>query len=720
MGFSPIPAGLIIRTERNDAMREIRVREGSLHVVFRIRENGIVELAHFTVNGKEAETEQDFSADAYYPIVEIQETGKSTREMHGYKHNQCSSSLEYLYRSHQLTENEQGRLLTICLENESGVKADYHMQFFTGLSIVRVWVSLMNEGTREVPLEYVSSFLYRNLCSGGNLPYYEKTDIFIPRSSWCMEAQWQKCDARDLNLSGLINEGYNSPGHGRNEFSYGGKSSWSSVDYLPMGMAADRESGQTWVFQIEHSGQWHAEYGSDFGKRLYVALSGATSLENGWWYLLKPGMSWSTVPVAFGAVSGEESAAIGELTRYRRAIRTPRAVNRMPPIVFNDYMNCLMGDPYEETEKKIIDLAAKIGCEYYCLDAGWYDKGYWWDRVGEWTESAERFPSGLKSVFDYARSRGLKMGLWLEIEVMGTACSLADRLPDDWFVCRHGRRHIDNKRYLLDFRNPAVREYCDRVIDRLVEDYGCAYFKIDYNVSMGNGSDLYTDSCAQAIRDHYENLYRWYEGVFERHPDLVIENCGSGGQRMDYGMLRLLSLQSTSDQTDCLWNSYIAMNVASAAVPEQAGMWVYPYKDEREHVIYNFVNGLLLCPYISGRVWDMSRENLDLMAEGVSLYKKLRGFLVRAVPFFPLGFSSSGKDKAAVYGLADGNRAYLAVTGPFTDQVRIPLPFGDRVRGISVIFPQTVDCVFTYREGILEVQMPRAGCGRLFEIHLCD
>ena len=37
------------------------------------------------------------------------------------------------------------------------------------------------------------------------------------------------------------------------------------------------------------------------------------------------------------------------------------------------------------------------------------------------------------------------MGLWLEIEVMGVACELANKLPDDWFVCRHGKRHIDNK-----------------------------------------------------------------------------------------------------------------------------------------------------------------------------------------------------------------------------------------------------------------------------------
>ena len=290
------------------------------------------------------------------------------------------------------------------------------MQFFSGIPVVQIWTVLENKGNEAVPLEYVSSFMFQNICGEGQLSYTEKTDIYVPRNSWCCEARWQKCDARELNLSGMLTRGYNSPGTGMNEFSYDGKSSWSTVNFLPMGLISDRETGATWCFQIEHSGQWHVEYGSDFGGRLFLALSGATEGEHGWWYSLKPGGKYRTIPVAFGVVSGGVDEAIGALTRYRRAIRRPNYDNVRLLVVFNDYMNCLMGDPYEETEMKIIDKAAEIGCEYYCMDCGWYDKGYWWDRVGEWVESPERFPNGLRKVFDYARSKGLKMGMWLEIE----------------------------------------------------------------------------------------------------------------------------------------------------------------------------------------------------------------------------------------------------------------------------------------------------------------
>lgn len=501
-----------------------------------------------------------------------------------------------------------------------------------------------------------------------------------------------------------------------NRYCYGGHSSWSTCEYLPMGICEDEECKVTYFFQVEHSGQWLIEYGPSTGERLYVALSGATETEHGWWKNLKPGDTFPTVPAGFGVADGDVNEAMAELTEYRRKIRRPNEDDEKLNVVFNDYMNCLMGDPTEEKEKAIIDKAAAMGCEYYCLDCGWYDKGFWWDRVGEWKESPERFPNTLKAVCDYAKEKGMVMGLWLEIEVMGVACELANKLPDDWFICRHGKRHIDNKRYLLDFRNPEVRKCCMDVVDRLIEDYGVGYFKVDYNVTMGYGSDLYADSCADAIRDHYLYLYEWYKEIFCKHPDLVIENCGSGGQRMDYGMLKLLSLQSTSDQTDYVYNSYIASNVASAVTPEQAGMWVYPYKDEREHVIYNMVNGLLLRPYMSGMVWDMGEESLELMREGISLYKEIRDDVKKGVPVFPLGFTDT-RDDVLAYAIKTESKTYLAVFTPKTDKAEIPLAAAG-ITGTSakVIYPATGDCTYKVEDGKLQVAMPQVICARLFEI----
>ena len=699
---------------------KISVHENGLNVEFLVRDNGIVELADFTptklAGAAEAKEHYETNEDNFHPLLEVQITGKSTENMHGYKHNFSSASLDFKYVEHKIEDGDADKELMIFLRTDYDLEAVYHMKFFRGIPVVQAWTELTNKGQEEIGLEYVASFVYRKISGNGELPYFEKTDIYTPYNSWCCESRWKKDDIRDLNLTGIV-DGFNMPGFGINRYYYGGRGSWSSCEYLPMGFAHDRETKETCCFEIENSGQWHVEYGTETDLRLYLALSGPTEAEHGWWKNLKPGDTFVTVPVAFGIVAGGISEAAAALTRYRRAIRRPNEDDEKLNVVFNDYMNCLMGDPTEEKERMIIDKAAALGCEYYCLDAGWYDKGYWWDRVGEWVESPERFPNGLRSVCEYARSKGMIMGLWLEIEVMGIACELANRLPDDWFVCRHGKRHIDNKRYLLDFRNPEVRKYCMNVVDRLIEDYGVGYFKVDYNVTMGYGSDLYSDSCADAILDHYRCLYQWYMEIFAKHPQLVIENCGSGGQRMDYGMLKLLSLQSTSDQTDYIYNSYIAASVASAVTPEQAGMWVYPYEDEEEHVIYNMVNGILLRPYISGMVWKLSDNSMELMREGIFLYKEIRENLKTAVPFFPLGFCNI-KDEAMAYGVQCEDKAYLSVFAPKTDTVVIPLELEKEIEKVQVLYPKKENCEYRYENGVLTVRMPQKAAARLFHIFL--
>ena len=700
-------------------MKNIEIIEGKMRVNFRINEDRTVELVDFSgISNSEdlPHLEQGMSSvPRLHQVIAMQITGESATDMHAYKHNSGSESTRFLYENHSVDENNYGRLLTIKMVSDKGLHVDYSMQFFTNKQIVRISATIKNNGYEDIGVDFVSSFFYGGISKNGNGKYYDKTDIFVPYNSWSNEAQWKKFDLSELGLSRMPVCGYNLPDKGNNRFHYGNVGSWSSCEHLPMGMSVNKETNEIYYFQIEHSGSWQVEYGSDVGQNAYIALMGPDD-ESMWWKNLKPGMEFTTVPVAFGVCVGVESDAIGELTEYRRTIRRPNNDVEQCNIVFNDYMNCLMGDPTEEKEKQIIDLAAELGCEYYCMDCGWYDKGNWWDRVGEWKESKERFPNGLKTVCDYARSKGLKMGLWLEIEVMGIACELSKKLPDDWFVLNHGKRRIDNKRYLLDFRNPDVRKYCMDVIDRLINEYGVEFFKIDYNVTTGPGSDINTDSCGDAMLEHYRCLYQWINEIYKKYPYLVIENCGSGAQRMDYGILSLHSLQSTSDQTDYVSNAFIATNVATAVTPEQAGMWVYPYVDEEEHVILNMVNGLLLRPYISGLVWNISEPNFNLMKEGISVYKEIRSNIPKMVPIWPLGFNSV-KSEILVYGLKDNKKAYLSVYGVDSKEIVIDLnSLNNDVNEVKVIYPKKENCIYKVKEKKLHVLMPSEKCARLFEI----
>jgi alpha-galactosidase len=151
---------------------------------------------------------------------------------------------------------------------------------------------------------------------------------------------------------------------------------------------------------------------------------------------------------------------------------------------------------------------------------------------------------------DRIRASGLVPGLWLEPEVVGVRSPLAESLPEAAFFQRDGERVVDNGRYHLDPRHPAAVGHLDAVVDRLVADYGVGYFKLDYNVNPGPGTDLHADSPGAGLLGHQRALLAWLDEVLDRHPDLTLENCASGAMRSDYAMLSRLQLQSTSDQVD--------------------------------------------------------------------------------------------------------------------------------------------------------------------------
>ena len=494
----------------------------------------------------------------------------------------------------------------------------------------------------------------------------------------------------------------------------------------------------------------------------YVNISGPAELQSHFSKELKPGESFTSVPAAVGVASADISQAMSELTRYRRLIRRKNRDNEVLPVIFNDYMNCLFGDPTTKKELPLIDAAAEAGCEYYVIDAGWYADGGWWDGVGEWNESRTRFPGGIREVTDYIRSKGMIPGVWLELEVMGINCDLAKSVPDDWFFIRHGKRVYDRSRYQLDFRNPQVIAHVDAVIDKVVKEYGVGYIKMDYNIEPGIGTEINADSFGDGLLQHERAYLAWLDRVFSRYPDLVIENCSSGGLRMDYAMLSRYSIQSTSDQEDYIQYSTIAANVPTGVTSEQAAVWSYPLKKEtaeeyaeqgsfgapynadgsldlREETAFNMVNAMLCRIHQSGHLCELAPERMALVKEGIAAYKSIRGDIRRSLPFWPLGLAETAKPWICL-ALRTESKAYLAVwrrgtpdTGADSDFCCIPLEGifrtgfscrnesreAGKVRKVSLLYPAETlkeHCSFRFAEDsqVLTVRFTEAVMARIF------
>ncbi|MBR4039581.1 MAG: alpha-galactosidase [Clostridia bacterium] len=675
---------------------DIRFERNGIYVDIEICENGFVALHNCSsVERPRGEITK------WYPLVELQGSGYNHNDHHASKHTLCAPGSDLRYVGHSLARNEQGDLFEMVQATDE-IEVKTFWQFYDGVKALRVWNEVTNISASRFPLEYISSFALTGIGhdEGGSRGDYS---MAIPHNTWYGECQWKTNTLHELGYDPV-----NSFSMKRIALSSTG--TWACSEHLPMGAFLQADGAMLW--QIETSGSWCWEV-SDLKNQLYLRLSGPSWQEHQFLKRLNPGETFVSVPCAL-TFGRDFEQSVCEMTAYRRRIRRPNADNEHPSVIFNDYMNCLWGDPTTEKEFPLIDAAAEAGCRYYCIDCGWYDDGPWWDGVGRWLPAKGRFPGGIKEVLDYIRQKGMIPGLWLEIEVMGIECSMAKEVPDDWFFQIEGRRVIDHSRYQLDFRNPAVVAHANEVVDRLVQEYGVGYIKMDYNINAGVGTQLNTDTAGTGLLEHTRAYLKWIDDVFARYPDLVIENCSSGGMRMEYSHLSRHSIQSVTDQDDYVKMAAIACNCMTAVTPEQAAIWSYPKRDgDEEETIFNMVSAMLLRIHQSGHLAELSKERLALVSEGIATHMEIVDKLKTGMPFWPIGLGAFG-DPFLCVGVRCENEAYMALwhTCEGEETIRIPMR---SYQEAELIYPKAFAVPMSYADGALEVTLSGVSA-RLFRL----
>jgi len=554
-------------------------------------------------------------------------------------------------------------------DERTGLTARTSFRAADGVAACQVTTTVTNHGPAPVLLQGVTSF-----AAGFASARAEDVDLLRADSEWLGEGRWTRRPLRDDVLPDLNLALHGQDGRGR--FAAVSTGTWSTGTHLPTGGLTDRRTGRSWLWQVEHNGAWRWEVG-ERRDGTYLALLGPTDIDHQWHQTLQPGESFTTVSVSVAVSESGLDGAVAALTAHRRELVRPHPDRSALPVVFNDYMNTLMGDPTTAKLLPLVDAAADAGAEVFCIDAGWYDNGTsWWDSVGEWQPSETRFPRGIQEVLTRIRRRGMVPGLWLEPEVIGVRSPMAEKLPDAAFLQRGGVRLVEHDRYVLDLRHPSAVAHLDGVVDRLVEDLGAGYFKLDYNVDPGAGTDRAAASVGAGLLAHNRAHLAWLDGVLDRHPGLILENCASGAMRMDYAMLSRMQLQSTSDQQDHLRYPPIAVSAPLSVLPEQSASWAYPQPDmPAEEFAYTVCTGLLGRFYLSGRLDLMSAEQQASVRAAVEVYREIRTGLTTAVPLWPLGLPG-WRDPWLSLALRSGDVTHLAVwrRGDDAGPVRLSLP----------------------------------------------
>ncbi|MFJ9709547.1 alpha-galactosidase [Streptomyces sp. NPDC101234] len=661
---------------------------------------------------------------AALPLVEIHTSGSGRLGTSGKRHVDGAASLALRYTGHEESADADGtRTLSVRMADDAtGLRVTVVCSLHEGVPVLRTEACVENTGEQVVVLEYVSSFVLSNLARG--LPegarWEEKLALWTAANPWSGEFRWSRATLMEHGLYDVGMVAFGQTGS-KNRVCLTSTGSWSSSEHLPMGCLEEPSTGRALMWQIEHNGSWHAELGDRFDD-VYLALSGPTDREHQWRRRLAPGMSFRTVPAAVALIpEGGFEAALAALTRHRRRTRRPHPDHRGLPVVFNDFMNCLMGEPSTKALLPLVDAAAAAGAEVFCIDAGWYDDEPsgtvgpggvpgWWDAVGAWEESASRFPGGLGEVMDRIRAAGMVPGLWLEPEAVGVRSPVAATLPDEAFFRRDGTRLVEWGRHQLDLRHPAARDQLDAVVDRLVGDYGVGYLKLDHNIDIGAGTDG-GDSPGDGLLGHNRAYLDWLDGVLDRHPGLVLESCAAGGSRTDHAILSRLPIHSVTDQQDFRLLPAIAAAAPTAVPPEQGAIWAYPLPEQSPAELgMVLVSALLGRVHLSGRPDLLAPEQAAVVHRAVETYKSYRHLLPTALPRWPLGLPGWRDGWIALALTTEGGATLLAVwrRDGAADTLTVPLPWIAEHTSPRALFTAGPQPSYTWndRERTLRVTLP--------------
>ncbi len=307
----------------------------------------------------------------------------------------------------------------------------------------------------------------------------------------------------------------------------GGRSSNGTLPFMNLQLA----NGGI-VLGIGWSGQWavHLERSQDT-LRISAGME-RTHLR------LYPGERIRTPRILVIPWDGDDPIVGQNLLRWTiLAHYTPRLDGEiaMPPLAHNMmYSFYRTNQVSEESELDLIPRVAELGLEAYWLDACWYGMGQgklqWWQQVGDWRVRPDAFPHGLKPLGDAAHRLGLKFVLWFEPERVRLDTPIAREHPEFLLRCQ---QNPDNWLYNLGL--PEARAYLADTLSRVISESGVDVYRQDFNfdpLPYWQAADA-QDRVGMAEIRHVEGLYALWDELRQRHPGLTIDNCASGGRRID-------------------------------------------------------------------------------------------------------------------------------------------------------------------------------------------
>ncbi len=463
--------------------------------------------------------------------------------------------------------------------------------------------SFTNGSEADVTLEMMTSFL---------LPNIKADKIHRILSFWSAEGRVKTDVLADLNME----HAWNNNAYRVEKF--GNVGSMPVRKYFPFIALEDSESGTFTAVQLYSPASWQIELVVRRGDVVTLAGGIADRDFGQWTKKILPGETF-TAPKAVLATGNSLEEVCDELVKAQHPDISP--VDDSMGIVFNEYC-ATWGNPTIDNLKKVADKIAGKGIQYLVMDSGWYsDCGDWWDYRGDWSINKKRFPNGLKELTDYIRSKGMIPGIWFEPEVASPKA--AEFNETEHFVKKDGKPLTVGCVRFWDTEDPWVKDFLYNNVIKLLKDNNFGYVKIDYNDTMGVGCDG-PDGPGENLRKKVLGTQEFLQRMKKEIPGLVIENCSSGGHRLEPSFMEIVSQSSFSDAHEIKSLPIIAANLHRVIRPEQSQIWaVLRAKDDDARLFYSMCGTFFGRMGMSGDIYDLSDHQWQLVDEGMAFYHEI-------------------------------------------------------------------------------------------------
>lgn len=246
------------------------------------------------------------------------------------------------------------------------------------------------------------------------------------------------------------------------------------------------------------------------------------------------------------------SQAFHKLFRKRLARGKWRDQER--PVLINNW-EATYFDFNEDKLVSIAETAHDVGIELFVLDDGWFgERNNDHAGLGDWSVNKQRLPHGIGSLAARIRKIGLKFGLWFEPEMINKDSQLYREHPD-WLIHTPQRQdHHGRNQFVLNFSMPAVVDNIFNQMSAIIDESKLDYIKWDMNRPLTDVYDSHLDFSQQGevFHRYVLGVYRLYDMLTTKYPNVLFESCSSGGGRFDPGLLYYAPQTWTSDDSDAI------------------------------------------------------------------------------------------------------------------------------------------------------------------------